>query len=72
MTDLHEDGPFAGLPRIEYEPDPFREKLLLALANADMQRWPSITENTTRHMAEMMYGEQADAVFKLLREEFDL
>lgn len=68
MTSLHKDGPFEGLPRVEYDPDPFREDLLLALANADMQRWPSITENTTRHMAEMMYGRQADAVLKLLQE----
>lgn len=56
------------LPRIEYPADPFREDLLIALANADLQRWPSITENTTRHMAEMMYGEQATAVLKLLHQ----
>jgi hypothetical protein len=55
-------------PRVEYPEDPFREDLLLALANADMQRWPSLTENTDRHTAEMMYGDQADAVLKLLQE----
>jgi hypothetical protein len=51
-----------------YEPDPLRERVLLALANADLQDWPEIDHNTTRHTAEMMYGSQADAVISLFNE----
>lgn len=66
MTD-----PFDGLPKVEYTPDPFRERVLLTLANADLQMWPDINHNTDRHMAEMMYGQQADAVINLINELLD-
>ena len=60
--------PFAGLPRVEYAPDPIRERVLLALANSDIGRWPAIDDTSSRHAAELMYGHQADAVIELWQE----
>lgn len=47
----------------DYPVDPLRDRVLMTLANSDMQRWTDLT--TYRHMAEMMYGQQADAVIEL-------
>lgn len=48
-----------------YPEDESREELLLALARADGQPWESMAE-ASRHTAEVMYGDQADAVEALL------
>lgn len=59
------DAIIAGLSA-SYDPDPAREEILLALAQADLQDWPAIDVNTTRHTAETMYGAQADAVQEII------
>lgn len=54
----------------KFQPDPFRERVLHVLATADLQRWTleELTVYSNRHMAEMMYGQQADAVIQLFQE----
>jgi hypothetical protein len=47
-----------------------RDELLMTLARADGQPWRDIAE-ATQHAAEIMYGEQADAVLAWLAEQFD-
>lgn len=61
-TDIFPEHPYP-----VYAPDPYRERVLLTLATADLQNWTAqeLQLYTNRHMAEMMYGQLADAVIEL-------